>query len=256
MGPLDISNFNMDDFKEIEEFTFCINIKILNEIDMKGMLIYKNPLESKWNEYIETQNKERQRTKLQLPSNKTSNWSAQSIKGKRNEVEAWLKSNNLSHYYGMLVLNGFTDMDKFRNAMDFEKNEVVKIIGCHKEQDAVRLIKAVQRLKIEDKTQDTVRTSKMIQNSHDKNVEIGTAGFVFEPYHETKNCEDLYFHHISVETKFKRISPEELRLVDVHGQLNQEKSTSNDMYAIKDSERRSWLYLIYQFVWEVLNDSN
>ena len=52
---IDISTFDMDDFKEYDEFTFCMDINILHEVDMNGRLIDKFEVAKKWNEYIKNE---------------------------------------------------------------------------------------------------------------------------------------------------------------------------------------------------------
>ena len=169
-AKLDIYTFDMGDYKEMDQFTFCVDVKILNEIDMNGNIIDNRDIEQKWDQYIKNEdmikkNREKQKQELDYDwiDDRDEEKENQQRLDERHKFEEWLESIGLVKYYGIFVLQGLGHLDTICN---LDENQL-RDIGVD-EEDRLKMIHYI------DKLQDQIEN-------------FGTKGFEFKPYHETNS---------------------------------------------------------------------
>lgn len=232
----DTFDMDEDDYKDMDGFTFEIDVEILYEYGVNGKVIGRLSEEKKWDDYIRNGGGIAQVIKtdgfkairstpasaktnvIHLPPPKT----AANI-----AFENWLKRINLRQYYGILAVNGYDDLEK---VLDINMDQM-KEIGIEVEEDRQKLMHYIQSLSVRNGS-----------NGHGSGmIEDETPEPEFVPYIErnTKNNKRLYYQHVSMHKEFNNISTEEMRSDDLYGKEDkQNKEGGND--TVRNKESNPW----------------
>ena len=200
-NSVSLSTFDMNDYEELNEFTFCLDIKILHEIGMNGSIIGSN-IDQDWATLLSKDADTKQAKKAK--SNKTRK---RKEKNKANELfRDWLSKFNLERYYYILEKNGFDDFE----AIITTNLDQLKAIGIDKIGHRQKLMNCIQRLKdsnpnkvtleVTDFTNGHLESRANSSESHDSGSDINDK-IIVPPKNEYLNEFKLMLPAIDTESK-------------------------------------------------------
>ena len=118
-----LSTFDMNDYDDLDEFTFSMKIEILHEIAMDGSIIGDN-IDNDWDELILNDGSKNNLENMNIDKEHQKN----ELKTKRNKENElfrdWLKKINLETYCDILEKNGFDDFDAIFTVSLEQLNEI------------------------------------------------------------------------------------------------------------------------------------
>ena len=233
-GCLELFGFDKNGYNDIDEFTFLLDVKILNEYDLIGNII-ESQVEEEWDQFINNELWEKafKGAKQSDVGNDKNNPNVITFNsGDRKE-----RDNPFEIFRRKYVMYQDSDSESCDPFSDFPPTR--------------KVIESPSGMKNRKLYHQHVQTAGFDEKECEQEVNE-TDGHHFRPYCETNTKTDktYYFQHFGVGGKIENKSNEELRLEDIYGYSEIENKVR------KDLEGTSWWFPVYQFVCEVLNDQN
>ena len=262
-GSMELSGFDPNDYNEIDDFTFLVDIEILNEYDNDGNIIDCGA-ENEWNKYIRNE-----ATKAVAKAWQFSDVFQKQIKDASEAFNQEADNDTLDDIW-TFSMDDQKDEDSTSNEFKPGSSGFAKF-GWKAQDDVspkpwpVFKFDTSQDSKI-DECDDTningwkkswfmsilrymIKGAGTVETECKQGVNERVERNVFQPYCEHFKRKTFYYQHFGV-GNYENKSNEELQFEDIYG----DSVIRNEMS--KNSEGHSYWPPVHQFLSEVLNDHN